>query len=134
MLSDSIMAFGVFFLLLAIIIGMVLCLGLVFFAFGVQAEAQSIAVSEGRMGYYTTEEQAAVNQYIDSYSQQHDVNPSDATVTTSNPDAGNPALYGTNVTASLSMPYRFQLGSIAGFTVTVTGNGRSISAYIPALQ
>ena len=51
MLSDSIMAFGVFFLLLMIIIGMVLCLGMVFFAFGVQAEAQSIAVSEGRMGY-----------------------------------------------------------------------------------
>ena len=134
MLSDSIMAFGVFFLLLMIIIGMVLCLGMVFFAFGVQAEAQSIAVSEGRKGYYTTDEASAVDQYISDYCTQHGVNASDATVTTSNPDSSNPALYGANVTASLSMPYRFQLGSIAGFTTTITGNGRSISAYVPALQ
>jgi hypothetical protein len=134
MLSDSIMAFGVFFLLFAIIIGMALCLGMVFVAFGIQGEAQSIAVAEGRMGYYTTDEQAAINQYIDSYSQQHNVNPLEAAVTTSNPDSNNPAPYGANVTATLSMPFKFQIGSIVTLPLTLTGNGRSISAYVPALQ
>ena len=134
MLSDSIMAFGVFFLLFAIVIGMALCLGMVFVDFGIQGEAQSIAVAEGRMGYYTADEQAAVNQYIDSYSQQHNVNPSDAAVTTSNPDSSNPAPLRHQCTATLSMPFKFQIGSIVTLPLTLTGNGRSISAYVPALQ
>jgi hypothetical protein len=119
------------FLFLAFAFGGVGMVNMAFAEYSVQNEAQQIAMSEGRYGGYTTGEQNAVEQYIDSFCQKQNLDPSQAVLDVS--ASSNPASYGANVTATLNVPYNFQVlgGSIPG--ITLTGTGRSVSSYVSGM-
>jgi hypothetical protein len=130
MLDKFIMTIGVLFLLMAFALGGAELVSMVFVEFDVQNEAQQVAMSEGHYGGYTSDEQAAVEQYVSTYCQKQGVNTSESqAVSVTAP--GAPANYGTNVTATLTMPFKFALGSfMPAFNVNLTGTGRSVSSYI----
>ena len=133
MLDRFIMTIGVFFLILAFALGGAELVSMIFVEFNVQNEAQQIAMSEGHYGGYTSDEQSAVEQYIATYCQKQRLSWSEPqAVNVSAP--GSPVAYGTNVSATLTMPFNFALGSfMPGFNVNLTGTGRSVSSYIQGM-
>jgi len=128
MLSDWLMWVWVTIMIFAVTLG-----GMVMQAAGyqmgvVQQEAQEVAIYEGQYGGYDIN---AANS-IERFTQQENLSSGQVKVNVSPP--GAPVPYGTEVTAHLSVPFKFQLGTwITPFTVNLTGSGRSVSVYTPGV-
>jgi hypothetical protein len=113
------------FIFLIFLISGVALMGMVNQWYEAQDLAQFIARSEGIYGGYTSETQSDVSQFC------QDTKLANATIEVSAP--GAPVMFGTPVSAEVSVPFTFQIGSIVTLStsVPITGIGRSISAYLP---
>jgi hypothetical protein len=131
MLADIEMTILAVFLFLAFAFGGVEMVTLTFTEYAVQDEAQAIATSEGHFGGCSTDEASQVNTYIDNFCQNQNLDVSGASVSDNISD-GQPADYGTNITVTLKVPYNVDVlgGAIP---VTLSGDGRSVSSYIPGM-
>jgi hypothetical protein len=113
------------FIFLIFLISGVALMGMVNQWYETQDLAQFIARSEGIYGGYTADTQNDVTQFC------QDTKLANATVEVSAP--GAPVMFGTPVSATVSVPFTFQIGSIVTLktSVPITGIGRSISSFLP---
>ncbi|MDI6906428.1 MAG: hypothetical protein QMC81_02910 [Thermoanaerobacterales bacterium] len=89
-------------------------------------QAQFLAISQGRYGGYTTEADEAMRDFC------HDLNLDCSEIEVAVSAPGGPVPWGTVVTAKVTVPFKFQLGSfLVPFEVPLTGYGRSVSTYLP---
>jgi hypothetical protein len=131
MLADMFMVIFMILLLVGFSIGGAETVAMVDASFSIQNEAQAIAMSEGRYGGYTSYSQNQVDQYISQYDLAQSVNATEPQAVTVSA-AGAPAQYGMDVTATITVPFKFQIGSsfMPPFTITLSGTGRSVSSFI----
>jgi Flp pilus assembly protein TadG len=136
MLADIEMTILAVFLFLMFAFGGVEMMNMSLAEYSVQDEAQAVAMSAGHFGGYTSAEESAVNQYITDFCENQGLDPAGARVDVQTADgpAPWPAPYGTNVTATIDVPYNFEIGSIIiPITVDLRGYGRSVSSYIDGM-
>ncbi|MBO8128246.1 MAG: hypothetical protein H0Z39_03480 [Peptococcaceae bacterium] len=126
MLHKVIATFGALFIILGVTLSGALLVGMIGQWYVVTNQAQFLAESQGKYGGYTTEAEAAMQQFYHDYN----LDPSEVDVYVSAP--GGPVPWGTVVTARITVPFKFQVGSfMTPFEVLLTGYGRSVSTYLP---
>ena len=125
MLERFISTYGMLFMFFIFLLTGVILMGMINQWYMIQDQAQFIARSEGIYGGYTTDTASSVKQFL------QEINQPDATIEVSAPNS--PVAWGTPVWATISVPFKFQLGSVATLktSLPITGVGRSISACLP---
>ncbi|MEW6727595.1 MAG: hypothetical protein ACOYU7_10130 [Bacillota bacterium] len=126
MLDKIIATFGALFIILGFTMAGTLFCGMIGQWYAIENQAQFLAASQGKYGGYTTEADEALRDFCRDFK----LDRSEIEVDVSAP--GGPVPWGQTVTASITVPFKFQVGSfVATFTVPLTGYGRAVSSYQP---